>query len=82
MKMILVDPGSSVDLLQVSLVKQMGFIPSSLENPGRILFGFNGASTTSLGDIILPIQAGPVTLNVLFFVVEDLSPFNVILGHT
>ncbi|RVX00756.1 hypothetical protein CK203_026480 [Vitis vinifera] len=64
---ILVDPGSSTDLLQVSVIKQMGFIPSSLENPGRILFGFNGASTTSLGDIILPIQAGPVILNVIFF---------------
>ncbi|RVW21303.1 hypothetical protein CK203_110085 [Vitis vinifera] len=45
---ILVDPGSSADLLQVSVIKQMGFIPSILENPGRILFGFNGASTTSL----------------------------------
>lgn len=32
-KRILVDPGSSVNLLQVSIVKQMGFIPSSLENP-------------------------------------------------
>lgn len=61
---ILVDPGSSADLLQVSVVKEMGFIPSSLENPGRILFRFNGASTTSLRDIILPIQAGPITLNV------------------
>ena len=79
---ILVDPGSSADLLQVAIIKQMGFIPSSLENPGRTLSGFNGSSTTSLGDVILPVQAGPVILNVLFFVVEDLSPFNVILGRT
>ena len=47
-----------------------------------MLSGFNGASTTSLGDIILSIQAGPVILNVLFSVVEDLSPFNAILGRT
>lgn len=60
----------------------MGFIPSSLENPGRTLSGFNGSSTTSIRDIILPIQAGPVILNTLFSVVEDLSPFNAILGHT
>ncbi|KAL6328563.1 hypothetical protein AAG906_038758 [Vitis piasezkii] len=72
----------SADLLQVSVVKQIGFIPSSLENPGRILSGFNGASTTLLGDIILPIQARPVTLNILFSVVEDLSPFNAILRRT
>lgn len=34
-KRILVDPGSSTDLLQVSVIKQMGYIPASLENPGR-----------------------------------------------
>ena len=81
-KRILVDPSSSADLLQVAVIKQMGFEPSSLENPRRTLSGFNGSSTTSLGDVILPVQAGPVILNVLFFVVEDLSPFNVILGRT
>ncbi|KAL6327271.1 hypothetical protein AAG906_017828 [Vitis piasezkii] len=60
----------------------MGRELSGLENPGRILSGFNGATTTSLGDIVLPVQAGPVTLNVQFSVVEDLSPFNAILGRT
>lgn len=79
---ILVDPSSSANLLQVSLVKQMGFIPSNMENPGRILSEFNGTSTTSLGDIILPIQARLVTLNVQLSVVEDLSPSNAILGRT
>ena len=78
---ILVDPGSSIDLLQVSVIKQMGFSPLNMEKPGRILSGFNGASTTSLGDIVLPIQADPVTLNVQFSVIEDLSPFNAILGR-
>ena len=82
MRRILVDLGSSADLLQVAVIKQMGFIPSSLENPGRTLSGFNGSSTTSLGDVTLLVQAGPVILNVLFFVVEDLSPFNAILGRT
>ena len=32
--------------------------------------------------IILLVQAGPVTLNVQFSVVQELSPFNVILGRT
>ena len=82
MKRILVDPGSSADLLQVSVIKQMGFIPASLENLGRILSGFNGSSTNSLEDVTLLVQAGPVILNVLFSVVENLSPFNAILGRT
>ncbi|XP_034678873.1 uncharacterized protein LOC117909081 [Vitis riparia] len=78
---ILIDPGSSTDLLQASVVNQMGLELSGLENPGRILSGFNGTATTSLGDIVLPVQAGPVTLNIQFSVVRDLSPFNVILGR-
>ena len=82
MRRILVDLGSSADLLQASIIGHMGRDLSGLENPGRILSGFNGATTTSLGDIVLPVQAGPVTLNVQFLVVQDLSPFNAILGRT
>ncbi|RVX00668.1 hypothetical protein CK203_030340 [Vitis vinifera] len=79
---ILVDPGSSADLVQASVIGHMGHSLAGLENPGRILSGFNGSSTTSLGDIILPVRAGPVTLNVQFSVVQELSPFNIILGRT
>ncbi|WJZ96756.1 hypothetical protein VitviT2T_015409 [Vitis vinifera] len=79
---ILVDPGSSADLVQASVVSHMGHSLTGLENPGRILSGFNRSSTTSLGDIVLPVQAGPVTLNVQFLVVQELPPFNIILGRT
>ncbi|RVW24704.1 hypothetical protein CK203_082172 [Vitis vinifera] len=75
-------PGSSADLVQASVVGHMGHSLAGLESPGRILSGFNESSTTSLGDIILSVQAGPVTLNVQFSVVQELSHFNVILGRT
>ena len=73
-----VDLGSSGDLLQVYVIKQMEFMSSNLENPRQILSKFNGASTISLGDIVLLVQVGYVTLNVQFSVVEDLSTFNAI----
>ncbi|XP_034706095.1 uncharacterized protein LOC117929791 [Vitis riparia] len=63
----------------------MGYPLTILENPenlGQVLFGFNGATTISLGDFVLPIQVDPVTLNVRFSVEEDLSPYNVILGRS
>lgn len=60
----------------------MGFSLSTLKNPKRILSGFNGASTTSIEDVVLLIQAGPVVLNVQFSIVEDLFPFNDIMGRT
>ena len=68
---ILVDPGSSADVF-----KQIGFSPSDLENPKKILSVFNGASTTSLGDVVSPVQARAVVLNVQFSIVEDLSPLS------
>ncbi|RVW68778.1 hypothetical protein CK203_060953 [Vitis vinifera] len=68
--------------VQASVISHMGHSLTGLKNPRRILSGFNGSSTTSLGDIVLPIQAGPVTLNVQFSVVQDLSTFNIILGRT
>ena len=35
-----------------------------------------------MGDIALSIKAGPVTQQVLFLVVEDLGPYNAIVGRT
>ena len=79
---ILVDPGSLANLLQMSAYKQMGYLPSTLKNSGRLLSRFNEATTTSLGDVVLPVKTGSVTLNVRFLVVDDLFPYNAIIGHT
>lgn len=67
---ILIDQGNSVDLLQMSTYRKMGLPPSALENLGRILSGFNGASITFLGDIVLPVQIGPITQNMQFSLVK------------
>ena len=77
---VLVDPSNSTDLFQMSAYKQMNYLPSTLENLECLLLGFNGATTTFLGDVVLPIQASPVTLNVYFSLVDDLSPYNAIMG--
>ena len=78
---VLVDPSSSVDLLQMSAYKQMGHSPSILKNLGWLLSRFNGATTTSQGDVVLLVQVGLVTLNVQFSMVEDLSHSNAIMGR-
>ena len=78
---ILVYPSNSTDLLQMSAYRQMGYSPSALENPVCLLSGFNGATTTSLVDVVLPVQADLVTLSVRFLVINDLSPYNAIMRH-
>ena len=78
---VLVDPGSVVNLLQLPTFNQMK--PSSLmfNLVGRILSGFNGATTTTLGDITLNVQVGLVTQHVLFSIVKDQGPYNCIVGR-
>ena len=52
-----------------------------LSSAGRILLGFNGATTLTVGNIVLSVKAGQVTQQVLFSVVEDLGSYNVIVGR-
>ena len=52
-----------------------------LNSAGRVLSEFNGATTLTVGDIAFPVQAGPVIQQVLLSVVEDLGPYNAILGR-
>ena len=75
---VLIDPGSSVDLLQMSAYRQIGHSPSTLENLGRVLNGFNGVSIVFLGDFLLT-RVSSIILNVRFSMVEDLSPYNSIM---
>ena len=58
----------------------MDYSLSALENLGQLLSRFNGATTTSQGDIVFPVRASSITLNIQFSVVEDLSHFNAIMG--
>ena len=79
---VLMNPGSAADLLQLSAFTQMKLSSDMLNSAGRILFGFNGATTMTLGDVTLPVKVGLVTQRVLFSIVEDLGPYNAIVGRT
>ena len=78
---VLVDLGSVTDLLQLPAFRQMQVSLDKLSSAGRILSGFNGATTLTVGDIALPVKARPVTQQVLFSMVEDLGPYNAIVGR-
>ena len=58
---VLIDPGSAADLLHLPAFKQMKVPSDHLHSPGRVLSGFNGATTLSIGDITFSVKAGPVT---------------------
>ena len=62
MKHILVDLGSASDLLYLPALVRLDYKLDNLRNLGRFLVRFNGTKTHSLGEIVLPILVGPVTL--------------------
>ena len=76
MRRILIDHGSAANLYLLALLR-LGYKPDNLCNLGRVLVGFNGTQTTSLGEIVLPIA-----VLVLFIVIDEPSSFNAILGCT
>ena len=76
---VLVDLGSTTDLLQLPTFRQMKVPLDKLNSARRILSGFNGATTLTMGDITLSVKASLVTQQVLFSVVEDLGLYNAIV---
>ncbi|GMN63814.1 hypothetical protein TIFTF001_032920 [Ficus carica] len=53
---ILVDNGSSADVLFLSTLREMELSESDIERSTTILSGFNGESTAAIGKIKLPMK--------------------------
>ena len=79
---VMVDLGSATNLLQLPTFIQMKLSPGMLNQVERILSGFNRATTTTLGDVTLPMKARPITQRVLVSIVEALGHYNAIVGRT
>ena len=82
---ILVDTGSSVDILFKSTLDEMGIADLKLERTNTSLKGFGEGWLTPIGIIELPIIMGskPFEKTVMldFVVVEEKSPYHIILGR-
>ena len=79
---VLVDPDSVTNLLQLLAFQQMKLSLDMVNSAERILSGFNGATTITLGDVTLLVKVELVTQQVLFSIVEDLEPYNAIMGRS
>ncbi|KAL1216936.1 hypothetical protein V5N11_018738 [Cardamine amara subsp. amara] len=78
---MMVDTGSSVDLIFYSVLQRMEIPDSRIRGIKMLLTGFAGETTISLGTIQLPVIAGGVEKIVDFVVVDRKAPFHVILGR-
>ncbi|XP_024039511.1 uncharacterized protein LOC112098123 [Citrus clementina] len=82
---ILVDTGSSVDVLFKSTLEEMGIADRKLEYTNTSLKGFGGGKLVPLGVVELPITIGsPPTERTMildFVVVDEEGPYQMILGR-
>ncbi|XP_060178081.1 uncharacterized protein LOC132608014 [Lycium barbarum] len=78
---ILIDPGSSANIIQWKLIDQLSMM-SKLTPSSRVLNGFNMESETTKGEIILPINAGGMIKHTKFYVIEGDLSYNAIFGRT
>ncbi|KAL2226354.1 UNVERIFIED_CONTAM: hypothetical protein Sindi_1994100 [Sesamum indicum] len=82
---VLVDSGSSTDIIFKSVVDKMGLDNARLEPEKTPLVGFGGSEVPSLGMIELPVSMGEEpkrkTLMVKFLVVDTPFAYNIILGR-
>ncbi|XP_013588985.1 PREDICTED: uncharacterized protein LOC106297252 [Brassica oleracea var. oleracea] len=77
---VLIDTGSSVDLIFRDTLDKMGVDLCDMNPSSRSLTGFNGDSETMIGTIKLPVYACGVTRTVKFSVIRTKSSYNAILG--
>ncbi|XP_020409527.1 uncharacterized protein LOC109946393 [Prunus persica] len=75
-----VDEGSAANILQLSVIQQMGLEPK-ISKLARSLTGFNGATSITVGQIDLDVHSPPVVCSQTFMVIDEISPYNGILGR-
>lgn len=78
---VLVDQGSSAEILYYIAFKALGFTKDHLSLVDVPLVGFTGIPVYPVGKIVLPVFADLVQLDMEFIVVNSPSPNNAILGR-
>ncbi|XP_026433496.1 uncharacterized protein LOC113330917 [Papaver somniferum] len=82
MPKILIDGGSSIEILFYETFKQMGLKDECLIPSTYNIFGFNDTSTRPRGEITLEIRVGRILTLTTFCVVDVLSPYTTIFGRS
>ncbi|XP_021836348.1 uncharacterized protein [Spinacia oleracea] len=82
---ILVDTGSSSDIISLECLNQLQHDPSKIEKIHCPIISFGGSIIHPVGIISLPLRMGSKKefrqMDVRFLIVKDLTAYNVILGR-
>ncbi|XP_059309945.1 uncharacterized protein LOC132061092 [Lycium ferocissimum] len=76
-KRVMVDPGSSANILRWKVVEEMGLLKKIIP-AARTLAGFNMSSKTTKGEIDFPVEGGRVVKVTKFYVIDGDMRYNAI----
>ncbi|XP_021737565.1 uncharacterized protein LOC110704094 [Chenopodium quinoa] len=80
-KRILVDNGSSANIIMLDTLKHMNIDEKNIVNKSTMLVEFSGETKKTSGEITLATYAKGINLQVKFLVIDTLSSYNMILGR-
>jgi hypothetical protein len=78
---VLIDPGSTVNILPVRSLTRAEFILDNLEPTEVVISGFNNQGTSALGSITVKIQMSTFSFKARFFVIEADTSYSALLGR-
>ncbi|XP_021835549.2 uncharacterized protein [Spinacia oleracea] len=85
-KRILIDTGSSSDIMIMECLSRLAHDPKTIESIHYPIIGFGGSVINPVGVINLPVRFGDRKdgrkMGVNLLIVKDLTAYNVILGRT
>ncbi|KAK9080783.1 hypothetical protein SSX86_000541 [Deinandra increscens subsp. villosa] len=80
-KRILIDGGSSVNIIQLETLTKMGIPQDEVIAKSMVLVGFSGETKNTLGEVKLPVYVEGVNSMQRFCVMDAPSGYNIILGR-
>jgi hypothetical protein len=80
-KRILIDPGSSAEIMYEPLFRGLGLGTKDLSCIKGPLYGFSGETVVPSKKVTINVKAGTVSSLTEFFVLNTYSPYNAILGR-
>ncbi|KAM0833194.1 hypothetical protein ACQ4PT_064416 [Festuca glaucescens] len=81
LRRILIDPGSTVNILPLRSLKRAGFTEDDLEPTDVMICGFDNQGKPTLGAITVKIQMSTFSFKVRFFVIEANTSYSALLGR-
>ncbi|XP_026420119.1 uncharacterized protein LOC113316111 [Papaver somniferum] len=78
---VLVDTGSSINVIFSGAYKSMSLNESQVEDDDNPIIGFSGETMTAIGRVSLPTTLGGKTVMQYFSLLDCRAPYNAILGR-